>query len=176
MSSASPAPDDSGDAAVISKRWPELALAGLLMLVAVAVIVDSLRIGVDWADDGPRAGYFPFYVGLLLFAASTWIAGNTLWSWRKLAGAFVTRGEFSGVWAVLWPTAVYVAAIAPLGIYLASLLLIAYFMRRHGGYALWLSLLVSAAVVSATYLLFEVWFVVLLPKGALWAWVETLAH
>ena len=30
------------------------------------VIVDSLRVGITWADDGPRAGYFPFYIGCLL--------------------------------------------------------------------------------------------------------------
>jgi putative tricarboxylic transport membrane protein len=29
----------------------------------VLVLVDSLRVGIGWADDGPRSGYFPFYIG-----------------------------------------------------------------------------------------------------------------
>ncbi|MCK7500079.1 MAG: hypothetical protein MZW92_64435 [Comamonadaceae bacterium] len=38
-------------------RWPASS--------ALVVIVDSRRIGAGWADDGPQAGYFPFYIGLM---------------------------------------------------------------------------------------------------------------
>ena len=38
----------------IGTRWPELAVAGLLMALALLVITDSLRVGIGWADDGPR--------------------------------------------------------------------------------------------------------------------------
>ena len=30
------------------------------------MVGDSLRVGIGWADDGPRSGYFPFYIGLML--------------------------------------------------------------------------------------------------------------
>ena len=38
----------------------------LLVILALIVIDDSIRVGIGWADDGPRAGYFPFYIGLML--------------------------------------------------------------------------------------------------------------
>ena len=29
-------------------------------------MVDSWRVGIGWAAEGPQAGFFPFYVGLIL--------------------------------------------------------------------------------------------------------------
>ncbi|MGV2435793.1 MAG UNVERIFIED_CONTAM: hypothetical protein LVT10_13745 [Anaerolineae bacterium] len=61
------APDDPGDAEV-GARSIEIAVALVLMALAAVVIADSLRIGAGWADDGPQAGYFPFYIGLAMLA------------------------------------------------------------------------------------------------------------
>ena len=57
------------------------------MVFALGVITDSMRVGIGWADDGPRAGYFPFYIGLLLLGASGTIFIQTL-----LTLAHVRRG------------------------------------------------------------------------------------
>jgi len=151
----------------ITERWPELAVAGFLMLLAVIDIVDSVRVGTGWADDGPRAGYFPFYIGLILLGASGWIFVRTLMRWRQLGGSFVSREELGGVWAVLWPSAVYAALMTVLGLYVASMLLIGYFMRRHGRYGWLVSVIVSIGVPVVFYLVFERWFLVPLPKGPL---------
>jgi putative tricarboxylic transport membrane protein len=62
---------------------------------------------------------------------------------------------------------VYVGLIAGLGIYVASFMLIAYFMKRHGKYGWPPTLAVAVAVPIAFFLLFERWFLVLLPKGPL---------
>ena len=116
----------------IGTRWPELIAAVFLMLLAGLVIVDSLRVGIGWADDGPRSGYFPFYIGLLLMGASAWTLGATLWRWHQAAPEFASRAQLAQVVSVFVPMVVYVALIFPLGIYLASTVLIAYFMRRYG--------------------------------------------
>ena len=39
----------------IRTRGPELAVAAFLLAIALLVITDSLRVGIGWADDGPRA-------------------------------------------------------------------------------------------------------------------------
>src|SRR3954471_20730745 len=115
----SPAGDGS-----IGTRWPEAIVALLMVAVAAVIVSDSLRVGIGWADDGPRAGYFPFYIGLILLGASGWIFVRTLMRWRQLGGSFVSREELGGVWAVLWPSAVYAALMPFLGLYVASVLLI----------------------------------------------------
>jgi hypothetical protein len=80
----------------IATRWVELVVALLFVLCGVIAIVDSLRVGITWAEDGPRAGYFPFYIGCLLALAGGIVAVQTLVHWRKLAGvSFVSRDRCS---------------------------------------------------------------------------------
>lgn len=151
----------------VGTRVPELVVALFLMGLAVLVIVDSIRVGTGWGDEGPRSGYFPFYIGLALLVSSGWVALKQLLRWRSDNPAFADRAQLGMVWAVLWPSTVYVAAIAFLGIYVASFFLIAYFMFRHGKHAAPLTLAVAAGVPLAFYLVFEKWFLVPLPKGPL---------
>ena len=154
-----------GAATVISVRWPEVLVAGLLAAIALLVISDSLRVGIGWADDGPRSGYFPFYIGCLLLAASGWTLVNQLLRWQRTPQVFAERQQLRLVLAVAWPIGVYVAAIFGLGLYLASIVLIAYFMRRYGRYGWPATAAVSVAVPLLFFLVFERWFLVPLPKG-----------
>jgi hypothetical protein len=156
--------------ATLHTRWPELAVALLLAAVAVLVITDSLRVGTGWADDGPRAGYFPFYIGLVLLGASLWIAAAQLLHWRRLT-PFARHSEGARVLSVLWPMAVYVGAIKFVGIYVASAALIAWFMSRHGSHGLGSRAAVALGVPLVFYGVFERWFLVPLPKGPLEAWL-----
>ncbi len=155
-----------GDAASVGTRWPELGLALLLFAAAVLVIVDSMRVGIGWADDGPRSGYFPFYIGLGLLGSSGWIALRQLLNWRQNP-VFAEHTQLLSVWAILWPMVIYVGLVAGLGIYVASATLIAYFMRRHGKHGVGLTLGVSLGVPLVCFLTFERWFLVSLPKGPL---------
>ncbi|WP_235581899.1 MULTISPECIES: tripartite tricarboxylate transporter TctB family protein [unclassified Rhizobacter] len=140
-------------------------MAGVLAAIALIVIVDSLRVGIGWADDGPRAGYFPFYIGGLLLAASLAIVVGELRRWRQPDPPFAERAQLRSVVAVLLPMVVYVALIWGLGIYLASALLIGYFMRRHGQYRWPATAAVSVGVPLLLFAVFEKWFLVPLPKG-----------
>jgi putative tricarboxylic transport membrane protein len=148
-----------------STRVVEILTASILLAVGALVIYDSLRIGVSWAADGPQAGYFPFYIGIILALASLWliVANST----RAKAGAFVHRSEFKRVAAVFFPAVVYVGAIYMLGIYVASALFIVFFMRLHGRFRTHTTVAVSVLVPLALFFLFEVWFLVPLPKGPL---------
>jgi hypothetical protein len=162
-----PAGNEAGDAPAIGTRGPELTVAVLLMVFAGGVIADSLRVGIGWAPDGPRSGYFPFYIGLLLLLASGTTAISTLLHWKRSNPAFATRSALALVISVLVPMIVYVVAISFLGIYVASALLIGYFMRRHGNFGWLFSVSISVAVPIVFFLVFERWFLVPLAKGPL---------
>ena len=153
------------DSPPVGTRVPEVAVALLLMALAVLVIVDSIRVGTGWSDEGPRSGYFPFYIGLALLVSSGWVALKQLLRWRTDNPAFADRAQLGSVWAVLWPSTVYVVAISFLGVYVASFLLIAFFMFRHGKHGVLLTTSVAAGVPLAFFLVFEKWFLVPLPKG-----------
>lgn len=150
-----------------STRGPELAVSAVLMLVALLVITDSLRVGTGWADDGPRSGYFPFRIGLLLLGASGWVFVTTALRWRGAHPLFAERAQLRTVLAMLIPMVAYVAGVVFAGIYVSSLLLIGYFMRRHGGFGWGATVPVSVGVPLAFFFVFERWFLVPLPKGPL---------
>jgi putative tricarboxylic transport membrane protein len=144
----------------------EIGTSAVLALVGAAAIWDSLRLGAGWGADGPQSGYFPFWIGLVLVGASLANLVSVLRA-KGVAAAemFVTWPQLKLVASVFIPAVVYVAAIHPMGIYLASACLVAYFMMRLGEFS-WASALpagIATAVVA--FVTFELWFLVGLPKG-----------
>jgi len=163
---------DQNERPVATVRTLELVVAGLLFLFGAVVIYDSVRLGAKWADDGPQAGYFPFYVGLLICFSTAVIMYRGLGDRAKAAKAFVTRGAFGQVLWMLVPSIVYVALIKPFGLYVSSTVFIAFFMRRLGRYSWLTTALVAVGVSVVFFVLFEVWFKLPLPKGPLEAWLK----
>lgn len=159
MSDPLPGPAATGP----SRRIVEAVTAIVLAGVGLVVIWESQRIGAGWASDGPQAGYFPFYIGLIMTGASLVNLARALAA--PPGTPFVESAKLRLVFAVLAPTVVFVAAIPWLGLYVPAALFIAYFMHRLGKYS-WLRLApVAIAVPLITFALFELWFLVPLPKG-----------
>ena len=153
--------------AAASMRGVELVVASLIFALGLLVVSDSWRLGAGWAEDGPQAGYFPFYIGLLLCISSAVIFWRGMRDRRSAQQAFVTHGQFRMVLVLLIPTLFYVIGIYFLGIYVSSILFVALFMVFLGKYHWLRSALVALGVSIAFFLLFEVWFRVPLPKGPL---------
>jgi putative tricarboxylic transport membrane protein len=168
MQNHSNAGDD--DKSVISTGAMEIVVSVLFMLVSALVIYDSLRLGHGWGDYGPDAGYFPFYVALIMGLAA---AGNLLlvvFGKQTRAGnskPFVTWGRFKPVLLVFIPVVIYIVAMYYVGLYVASAIFIGMFMRINGKYGLGRILPVAISVPVIVYLMFELWFLVPLPKGPL---------
>ena len=156
----------AADGAPIAARGVELGVGLALMALALLVITDSLRVGAGWADDGPKAGYFPFYIGLALLGSSAWTVATQLMRWRQVE-VFAERSQLRSVAAVMAPMVVHVVLIKFIGLYVASALLIAWFMHRHGQHRLAAKITVPVAVPLVVFLVFERWFLVPLPKGPL---------
>jgi MFS family permease len=150
-----------------SIRAVEFGVAIAVFLFGALVVFDSYRLGARWGDDGPQAGYFPFYIGVLICASGATIFVRAFRNPAFAAESFVSREELKKILTVLVPTVVYVAVIVYLGFYLASTLYIAYFMWHLGKYS-WIKIApVSIGVSVAFFLIFEIWFSVPLPKGPL---------
>ena len=149
-------------------RTAELVVACLFVLAGVVVVIDSYRVGVEWGDDGPKAGYFPHFIGYILCIAGVVVAFQTIRRWRALQDdIFVSWDQAKPVLTVLLPTIVYVVLIATIGIYVASAIYITAFMLWQGKFRILPSLVVGIAVPVVVFLMFEIWFLVPLPKGPL---------
>jgi hypothetical protein len=156
--------DETGDS-LASNRSANILVALILIAVGGLVIADSLRLGIGWAEDGPRPGYFPFYTGLLIVLSSLGTIVLTLIGRMGSNGAFVRREQFRDVMKVFVPSAIYVALIGMIGIYVASAIFIAVFMRWLGRFGWLPTIVVGLAVPFALFVIFELWFLLPLPKG-----------
>lgn len=151
----------------VTTRSAEIGVALLVMALGALEMWDSWRIGAGWAADGPQSGYFPFRIGAILCAASAVVLVKAARDARAGAENFVPRHQLVRVMGVLLPSLVYVGLIWAIGIYVASILYIGAFMRILGRYGWGMILAVSIGVNAVLFLMFEVWFLVPLPKGPL---------
>ncbi|WP_119301362.1 tripartite tricarboxylate transporter TctB family protein [Dongia deserti] len=152
---------------LVSIRTIDIVVALIMAGIGVLVVIDSLRLGAGWAGDGPQSGYFPFYIGLFIIAASLGTIAIALFGRKQNRDAFVNSVQLRHVVRVLVPTAMFIALVGFTGIYVASALFIGASMRWLGRFRWPLIVLVSVAVPFTLFLLFEIWFLVPLPKGPL---------
>jgi len=87
--------------AVASTRTADIVVSVLLAAFAALMAWDNWKSGAGWASDGPKSGYFPFYLSLLLGAASLF---GMVKAFVDRAGAgkpFVNRDQLRRVMQVL---------------------------------------------------------------------------
>ena len=142
-------------------------VAALLTMAGIVVMYEARRLGAGWTSDGPGAGYFPFYIGMILAIGGAGILYQSLLSKSADKRPFVDRAQLVRVLQVLLPSIVYALAIMFVGLYIASALYIAVFMVWLGKYPPWKGVLVGVVVSACLFAMFEVWFKVPLYKGSL---------
>jgi putative tricarboxylic transport membrane protein len=158
---------------VVSNRTMNIVVALALMAVASVVMISSYQLGAGWAQDvGPDSGYFPFYVALIMFITSSVTLLQNLLSRRPDGGGvFIAHGELVMVLQVLIPMTMFVILSIYIGIYISTTLFIGFFMMWHGHYPLYKTIPVAVLVPIALFVIFEIWFLVPLPKGPFEAWL-----
>ena len=162
-----PTAPEEDSPAVTSTGIVEVVVSLLLQVLAATLGWDNWRTGAAWDSTGPQAGYFPFYLSVILGAASLYGLVAAFRSRRKAPETFVTRAQLRRVMAVFVPTLLFCLATQYLGLYVASFLLIAGFMRLVGKIALWRSLLTAFVFTAVMFVTFDIAFDVIMPKGPL---------
>ena len=160
------APSDNSPS-VVSTRTVDIVVSLLLLALAALLCFDNWRTGIAWAPDGPQAGYFPFYLGLILAAASLYGLITALVTGAGATQTFLTRNQLLRVMQVFIPTLLFCLLTQWLGLYVASFFLIAGFMRIIGRIALWKSMLTAFLFAIIMFVTFDIAFDVIMPKGPL---------
>jgi putative tricarboxylic transport membrane protein len=143
----------------------DVVVAVIMIGVGALVMVNSYQLGAGWSPSGPESGYFPFYIGVLILLSSAVTLLITLFTKSPNRTRFVEPTPFYRVLQVLIPSFIFAVAIDYIGIYVAGGLFIAFFMWWLGKYALPKVVIVGVLVPFVLFFMFEVWFLVPLPKG-----------
>lgn len=154
-----------------SHKTVEVGVALLVIAFGIIVIAGSVSAGISWGAEGPRAGFFPFYIGLAIVISGA----VNLWNAMRpgaATGIFAEWGQLRQVLSVVIPATIYAVAVGFVGIYVSSALFIAWFMRWLGKYGWPLVASVAIGMPVLVYVVFEKWFLVALPKGPIETWLN----
>ena len=162
-----PTAPEQDSPAVTSNRMVEILVLLLLFALAVLLGYDNWRTGIGWDSTGPQPGYFPFYLSLILALASLYGLVKATLSRELAVETFVTLAQLRRVMAVFVPTLLFCVVTQFLGLYVASFLLIAGFMRFVGKIAWWKSLATAFVFTALMFVTFDIVFDVIMPKGPL---------
>ena len=162
---ASETPEHEPAEGVVSVAVVDAVVDALVMVLGGVVLYGSRKLGSEWTTDGPGAGYFPFYIGVILLISGLGVLYESFNNPKAKHQIFVDRVQIVRVLQVLIPAVIYVGVVQLLGLYVASAIYIALFMLVLGKYS-WIKSVVTALLVNVTFfLMFEVWFKVPLFKG-----------
>lgn len=159
--------ENSNQDSVVSVRTMEIVTALMFIVIGIVVMVGSLKLGAKWGSDGPESGYFPFYISLIILICSSVTLIQSIKAKEQAKETFVEREPFRQVMAVLIPAALFVLGVQLIGIYVAGVVYIAFFMVWLGKYSLMKALPVGLVVGVLLYMMFEYWFQIPLPHGTL---------
>jgi hypothetical protein len=147
----------------------DLTTAAVLFLLGGVVLIDALRLGIGWGTDGPKSGFFPFWLALaLLLLCGVIVVRGWL---RATPGPLVRREGLGPVMKVLVPAILMVVLTQVVGLYVAAALYLGTYMRWIGRHGWPLVVVLALGIPLATFVVFEQWFLVPLPKGPLEDWL-----
>ena len=149
----------------ISRFAMEVVVALAVCIAGAVVVVGALEFGIRWSDAGPEAGYFPFYVGLLLIAGGLGALVQAVLA--RPDSVFLDRVQLQRLASFFVPMTIFVIVSVFLGLYVGTAVYLLVVMRFQGGYRWPFSLLVSLGTVLFFFVIFELWFKVPLLKGPL---------
>src|ERR1041385_9564373 len=95
-------------------RAVELGVAIAIIVFGALVMYGSLHVGIGWGAEGPKSGFFPFYLGVLIVLSS--VMNLVTATTQDQQQIFADWSQLMSVLSVVVPTAVYVVAVPWTGI------------------------------------------------------------
>ena len=144
-------------------------IASLLFLAFSVYLVVKARQMEYFSNLGPGAGFFPFWLGLLLAALSTfWLIQSSIGSREPLQKGFIPSGEGAlRVLAVIVALVAFAWVVEALGFQLTMLVFLAVLLTALGRQKPLVTGVVAVAGSFGVYYIFTQWLDVSLPKSSI---------
>ncbi len=151
-------------------RKADTICALVILAIGLVAVLDARRYGIfGWGAAGPEPGLYPFLLGGGVIVGSLMILGQAyLRSPRDEPDeAFIPPGALKPILCVAIPAALMLFLTEFIGLYLASGLYLAVYMRWIGKYR-WITVAAYSILIPlAGYIMFEKWFLIPVPEGSL---------
>jgi hypothetical protein len=148
-------------------RRAEILCAVALLILAGVVAREGLRLDIRWGDSGPKGGFFPFWLAVILAGASASILFRAVGMPKESGKPFLSADRLRSVLTAGAPMAVAVPLVGIIGLYPTACLYLLIYGRWTGRQRWFVTVAVSILFPAAIFLIFERWFLIPLPKGLL---------
>jgi len=137
------------------------------MAIGLFVTYDALRLGAGWGLEGPKAGFFPILMAILVVGGCIIIIRQAVTGKSSVKGEkpFVLPGGLKPVLTVFIPAAGMVLLTEVIGLYIAAMIYLVGYIRWVGGFRWRTVLLVSIPIPVIFYWLFDKIFLIPMPMG-----------
>jgi putative tricarboxylic transport membrane protein len=125
----------------------DLAASVVFIALAVIVIIEGMRLGAGWDERGPQAGFFPFWLAILM-AVGALAAFVQALRRRFQTPFFEHREEIVDLAKVGIPLAAAIVVIPWTGLYISTFLYVWLFAWWYGGFRWW-TVLIGALAFTA---------------------------
>lgn len=155
------------DRMVLSNFTMEIATALTTGAIGAVVIYGAMEHSIGWGDAGPEPGYFPFWIGLIIVAASLAVLVQTLVQRVGAGETFLTAEQSRRVASFALPVVLFVPVALYLGLYVATAIYLLATTTLQGKFPLVKAVAIAVAAPIAMFVVFERWFQTPLLKGPL---------
>ena len=142
----------------------------VILGIGLVAVLDARRYGIfGWGAAGPEPGLYPFLLGMGVIVGSLVILGQTYLRARQAAPSepFIPPGALKPILSVAIPAALTLFLTEFIGLYLASGLYLAVYMRWIGKHR-WITVAACSILIPLSgYILFDKVFLIPVPEGSL---------
>ena len=148
-------------------RKAEIIVAFFFVAIGIIVIVDAVRLGFGWGPSGPESGFFPFYLGVGTLICSAVVLSKGFKEFKKGGSGerLIRKGGLKPILWVLIPSTMMIVLTEFVGLHIAAMIFLAFYMRAVGKIG-WITVaLVSILLPVSLYVVFDKLFLIPLPTG-----------
>lgn len=152
---------------MISRFSAELATAAATAAFGLVIATGATEFGTGWGSSGPEPGTFPFYIGLMIAAASLATMAQAMIGRTALGTVFLTRAQLGAVLRFVVPFVAFVVVSVMLGLYVGTMLYMFGTLALQSGYRWPAAAAIALGLALFLYVVLEWAFQVSLLKGPL---------
>ncbi len=151
----------------MSTKTVDIIVAVVILCVGLVVGADAFRLGAGWGMEGPRPGFFPFVMAVLVVVGCLIVIRQAVKGTSSVKGSqrFVPEGAMKPVLTVLIPACGMVLLTEIVGLYIAAMIYLLLYIRIVGEFRWRTVLLVSIPIPLISSWVFDKIFLIPMPMG-----------
>jgi len=151
----------------MSLGMADIVVAAIILAIGLVIGFDAVRLGYGWGMEGPKPGFFPFILAVIIIFGCLVIIWQAIRAKEspKSRKPLAPAAALKPLLTVLLPAVGMLLLTEVVGLYVSAILYLVGYIRWVGRFSWVTTLLIGILVPIAFYILFEKIFLIPMPMG-----------